>query len=202
MDPGYLKREFKLMHLLENFHSDDICARCEVLTTPRSHHCNIDDRCIERWDHHCPWINNCVGVRNSGYFMVQLFTTFLLLLMYIEPPITDLVLENHGHVIVNKYYMMLCVYCYSDKLFIPIYVATILIALVGFLVVGWVMWSSCSKFARDGAQLAEEEDGNLMHANNVVNNRIGKTQRMLTLESDELTQLLVSDHEKRTMRGQ
>ena len=131
MDPGYLKQEFKLMHLLENFHSDDICARCEVLTTPRSHHCNIDDRCIERWDHHCPWINNCVGVRNSGYFMVQLFTTFLLLLMYIEPPITDLVLENHGHVIVNKYYMMLCVYCYSDKLFIPIYVATILIALIG-----------------------------------------------------------------------
>ena len=93
-DPGYLKNEFDLGKMLENFHPDDICPRCEVLTTPRSHHCVVCDRCVERWDHHCPWINNCVGVRNHNYFIVLLFSTCLLLGLYIEPPITSFFLEK------------------------------------------------------------------------------------------------------------
>jgi len=35
-DPGFLKKEYEVLHLLEHFHPDDICPRCEVLTTPRS----------------------------------------------------------------------------------------------------------------------------------------------------------------------
>lgn len=27
-DPGYLTKQFELIHLVENFHSDDICPRC------------------------------------------------------------------------------------------------------------------------------------------------------------------------------
>ncbi|KAK8741323.1 hypothetical protein OTU49_002615, partial [Cherax quadricarinatus] len=51
--------------------SDDwtVCARCEMYRPPRAHHCRICQRCIRRMDHHCPWINNCVGEWNQKYFL-------------------------------------------------------------------------------------------------------------------------------------
>lgn len=30
-------------------------------------------RCVMKMDHHCPWINNCVGHYNHGYFTSFLF---------------------------------------------------------------------------------------------------------------------------------
>ena len=54
-----------------NNHGDDwtVCTRCETYRPPRAHHCRICKRCIRRMDHHCPWINNCVGERNQKFFL-------------------------------------------------------------------------------------------------------------------------------------
>ena len=51
-----------------------MCPDCEVLRTPRSRHCAICNKCVERFDHHCPWINNCVGIHNHNSFMVFLWS--------------------------------------------------------------------------------------------------------------------------------
>ncbi|XP_064617211.1 palmitoyltransferase ZDHHC3-like [Liolophura sinensis] len=50
-----------------------VCMKCETYRPPRAHHCRICRRCIRRMDHHCPWINNCVGEYNQRYFIQFLF---------------------------------------------------------------------------------------------------------------------------------
>ena len=53
------------------------CEKCRREKPARFHHCNVCMTCISCMDHHCPWINGCLGFYNMRYFL--LFMTYIVL---------------------------------------------------------------------------------------------------------------------------
>ncbi len=64
-----------------------LCKQCDSFKPDRAHHCSICERCVLRMDHHCPWVNNCIGFGNYKYFILLLFYVDLTLLFVIATSI-------------------------------------------------------------------------------------------------------------------
>eukprot|EP00741_Cyanophora_paradoxa_P005605 tig00000912_g5433.t1 len=50
------------------------CYTCNLVKPIRSKHCSVCDRCVHKFDHHCIWMNTCIGRDNH-----KLFFTFIIL---------------------------------------------------------------------------------------------------------------------------
>ncbi|XP_013855393.1 palmitoyltransferase ZDHHC12-B isoform X3 [Austrofundulus limnaeus] len=69
----------------------DVCL-CSEQQPMRSKHCQTCHHCVRRYDHHCPWIENCVGEQNHRWFVVYLAVQLLVLVWALHITWTGLVL--------------------------------------------------------------------------------------------------------------
>lgn len=54
------------------------CKWCMHYKPDRTHHCRVCRTCVLKMDHHCPWIDNCVGWGNHKYFMLAVIYSSVL----------------------------------------------------------------------------------------------------------------------------
>ncbi|CAK4182051.1 unnamed protein product [Aphanomyces euteiches] len=53
------------------------CSFCHASKPPRSHHCHSCGTCVLDMDHHCVWMNNCIGRFNYLFFWRFLFFAWI-----------------------------------------------------------------------------------------------------------------------------
>lgn len=67
----YLDALFKKKNHPNRMMSKRFCHTCFIIRPPLASHCETCDHCVRSFDHHCLYVNNCIGERNYWLFVVM-----------------------------------------------------------------------------------------------------------------------------------
>lgn len=67
-NPGFLTEDWNEKNPSKKIDTTDeddklFCDQCKISRPPRTHHCKTCNKCVLMMDHHCVFIDNCVGFR-------------------------------------------------------------------------------------------------------------------------------------------
>jgi palmitoyltransferase ZDHHC1/11 len=62
-------------------------------------HCGSCNRCVNNFDHHCRWLNNCVGQTNYQSFFRLICSVFVLTLLHNAVDIAVLCKQNEDSLV-------------------------------------------------------------------------------------------------------
>ncbi|KHN76661.1 putative palmitoyltransferase ZDHHC1 [Toxocara canis] len=73
LQPAHFDRS-KHLHVIENLY----CNICLITVDASCKHCRKCNKCISGFDHHCKWLNNCIGAANYRLFVVLVASACLI----------------------------------------------------------------------------------------------------------------------------
>ena len=69
----------KHAHVIENGR----CHLCNItISSQRTKHCSACNKCVHVFDHHCKWLNQCIGQRNYKWFGFSVATAIIMSLSF------------------------------------------------------------------------------------------------------------------------
>ncbi|KAH8112627.1 zf-DHHC-domain-containing protein [Phellopilus nigrolimitatus] len=114
------------------------CKKCGQIRPERAHHCRICNRCILKYDHHCPFtgINQCVGIYNERHFV--LFMAYLVLSTFCLSVLGyEKIWEAMGFSYTWQHRTPAVIYSL-------IYILSFVLCLAVGIMLTWHLWSICS----------------------------------------------------------
>jgi len=72
------------------------CDTCDIYRPIRTSHCGICNNCVENFDHHCPWVGNCIGRRNYRYYLWFIFACSIDCLYVISLSIAHIIVNTNA----------------------------------------------------------------------------------------------------------